>query len=125
MMMVTVDGCLLHQVNFIGTFYAVACMVITAQYQIYVGTKQKELQLNSTQLLTNMMPVSAVIVLSLVPVLDNTGLFVEQTNALVNYTFTTVGHEGHSSLRALWVIHRFAHHCGSLTALGRSPLWVP
>jgi hypothetical protein len=42
------------QVNFIGTVYAVACMVVTAQYQIYVGQKQKELGLNSTQLLMNM-----------------------------------------------------------------------
>jgi hypothetical protein len=29
-------------------------MVVTAQYQIYVGQKQKELGLNSTQLLMNM-----------------------------------------------------------------------
>lgn len=43
---------------------------------------------NSTQLLTNMVPVSAVIVLILVPLLDRTGLFFAQENSLVNYEFT-------------------------------------
>ena len=65
-------------------------MVITAQYQIYVGTKQKELGLNSTQLLGNIMPISAVCVLMLVPFLDSTGLFIAQPNSLVDYTFTIV-----------------------------------
>jgi hypothetical protein len=36
-------------------------------------------------------PVSALIVLVLVPFLDNTGIFFEQANSLVNYEFTTVG----------------------------------
>ena len=78
------------QFNWTGATYAIVCMIITAQYQIYVGTKQKELGVNSTQLLTNMVPVSAVIVLAVTPLLDNTGIFFDQPNSLVNYTFTTV-----------------------------------
>jgi solute carrier family 35, member E3 len=65
-------------------------MIITAQYQIYVGTKQKELGVNSTQLLTNMVPVSAVITLFLTPFLDRTGIFFEEEHSLVNYEFTMV-----------------------------------
>ncbi len=78
------------QVNLLGSVYAIVCMVVTAQYQIYVSTKQKELGLNSTQLLTNMVPISAAITLVLVPMLDSTGLFFEQAHALVNYEFSQV-----------------------------------
>jgi len=74
--------------NWLGATYAIVCMIITAQYQIYVGTKQKELGVNSTQLLTNMVPVSALIVLVLTPFLDATGIFFAQENSLVNYEFT-------------------------------------
>lgn len=77
------------EVNLRGTVYAVACMIVTAQYQIYVGTKQKELGVNSTQLLTNMVPVSAVIALILTPFLDNTGLFgTPDGHSLMEYEFT-------------------------------------
>ena len=46
-------------------------MIVTAQYQIYVGKKQKELHLSSVQLLMNIIPLSAAMVLFLVPVLDS------------------------------------------------------
>ncbi len=49
------------EVNLIGTVYATACMIITAQYQIYVGTKQKEFGLNSTQVCDPLVRDSAVV----------------------------------------------------------------
>lgn len=78
------------EVNFWGSLYAVACMMVTAQYQIYVGTKQKELGVTSMQLLENMVPVSAVIVLIITPIMDPTGLFFDQgPKSLVNFEFDT------------------------------------
>ena len=80
----------MEQVNFVGSVYAVACTMLTGQYQIYVGSKQKELGVNSMQLLSAMMPVSSVLVFILIPVLDPTGLFFQQEHALVNYAMSAV-----------------------------------
>ncbi len=82
-------GCV-EQVNFIGTVYAVLCTALTAQYQIYVASKQKELELNSMQLLMNMMPVSAGLVLVLIPFMDSTGFFFEQDSALTTFPYSAV-----------------------------------
>ncbi|XP_046437845.1 solute carrier family 35 member E3-like [Daphnia pulex] len=60
--------------NLIGTAYAVMGVVVTSFYQVLVGEKQKELQLNSMQLLYYQAPISAIIlffpVLAFEPVLQ-------------------------------------------------------
>eukprot|EP00698_Gefionella_okellyi_P020036 TRINITY_DN6236_c0_g1_i1.p1 TRINITY_DN6236_c0_g1~~TRINITY_DN6236_c0_g1_i1.p1 ORF type:complete len:328 (+),score=64.42 TRINITY_DN6236_c0_g1_i1:24-986(+) len=70
------------EVNFVGTVYALSAVVVTSMYQIWSGTKQKELQVNSMQLLLYQSPISAVMLLFLIPVFDNVG-------ALVKYTYTS------------------------------------
>jgi len=50
------------EVNFYGTFYAVLGILSTSMYQIWVKSKQKDLGLNSYQLLFYQAPMSAIIV---------------------------------------------------------------
>ncbi|KAJ3072805.1 hypothetical protein HK102_006161 [Quaeritorhiza haematococci] len=60
------------QLNFVGTMFALAGVVVTSLYQIWVGTKQKELNANSMQLLYYQAPLSAFLLLFLIPILDDT-----------------------------------------------------
>eukprot|EP00760_Papus_ankaliazontas_P024474 PhM_4_TR2339/c0_g1_i1/m.50078/K15285/SLC35E3; solute carrier family 35, member E3 len=59
------------QLNTTGTLIASLAVLVTSQYQIWVGTKQKELDLNSMQLLHYQAPLSAVMLVPCVPLLDN------------------------------------------------------
>lgn len=59
------------QANFIGTVVALSALLITSMYQIWVGTKQKELECNSYQLLYWQAPISAVLLIPLVPLFDD------------------------------------------------------
>lgn len=49
--------------NIIGTMIALSALLVTCQYQIWVGTKQKELNCNSFQLLLYQAPISALMLL--------------------------------------------------------------
>jgi len=53
--------------NFLGTFFAIAGVLVTAMYQILVGSKQKELGTNSMQLLYYQAPLSSVMLLCIIP----------------------------------------------------------
>ncbi|XP_032781393.2 solute carrier family 35 member E3 [Daphnia magna] len=57
--------CFIYDIKFnlIGTVYAIMGVVVTSFYQVLVGEKQKELQLNSMQLLYYQAPMSAVILI--------------------------------------------------------------
>ncbi|KAJ3114882.1 hypothetical protein HK098_007133 [Nowakowskiella sp. JEL0407] len=68
-------------INLIGTLYALAGVVVTSVYQIWVGTKQKELEANSMQLLYYQAPISAIMLLFIIPFVDN-------VTALQKYEFT-------------------------------------
>jgi solute carrier family 35 protein E3 len=59
------------QFNLIGAFYAFFGVIVTSLYQIWVGSKQKELGLDSMQLLFNQAPVSAFLLLFVIPFFDN------------------------------------------------------
>ena len=54
-----------------GTVYAIAAIVVTSHYQIWVGTEQKTLECNSQQLLLYQAPVSAMMLLFTIPVFDD------------------------------------------------------
>lgn len=58
------------EANLIGTIVALSALAITSMYQIWVGTKQKELECNPYQLLYWQAPISALILIPCVPVLD-------------------------------------------------------
>jgi len=59
------------QLNAIGFFYSVLGVLVTSYYQIWVGTKQKELKVNAMQLLYYQAPISAVMLIPVIPIFDN------------------------------------------------------
>jgi solute carrier family 35 protein E3 len=59
-----------YQLNLIGALLAIAAIVVTSHYQIWVGTEQKELGCNSQQLLLYQAPVSACMLLFVIPCVD-------------------------------------------------------
>lgn len=56
--------------NILGTCYAMAGVVVTSLYQVWVGEKQKEFQVNSMQLLFYQAPLSALMLMVLVPLIE-------------------------------------------------------
>lgn len=59
------------EANLVGTLVALSALLITCMYQIWVGTKQKELECNSYQLLYWQAPVSAIMLIPVIPLLDD------------------------------------------------------
>nr|CAB3266243.1 solute carrier family 35 member E3 [Phallusia mammillata] len=53
--------------NVLGTIYALLGVAVTSLYQIFVGSKQQELQANSMQLLYYQAPMSSVFLLFVIP----------------------------------------------------------
>ncbi|RNF26766.1 solute carrier family 35, member E3 [Trypanosoma conorhini] len=51
------------ELNFVGTVVALSALLVTCQYQIWVGTKQKELDCDSFQLLFYQAPLSSLFLL--------------------------------------------------------------
>jgi len=71
------------ELNGVGLTYAVLGLVSTSFYQIWVKTRQQDLGLNSYQLLYYQAPLSAVVVLFLVPIFDQ----IHGTGGLLEYTY--------------------------------------
>lgn len=63
--------------NAIGTIYALTGVLAASLYQIWVGTKQEDLQMNSFQLLYYQAPISGLILLAIFPFLDDMTLLRE------------------------------------------------
>jgi solute carrier family 35 protein E3 len=59
------------EANFVGTLIALSALLVTSMYQIWVGTKQKELGCNSYQLLYWQAPLSALILIPIIPLFDD------------------------------------------------------
>ncbi|KAL5013455.1 hypothetical protein ScPMuIL_007725 [Solemya velum] len=56
--------------NVLGVFYATLGVLVTALYQVWVAEKQKEFQVNSMQLLYYQAPISAVLLVFVIPFSD-------------------------------------------------------
>nr|XP_033808027.1 solute carrier family 35 member E3-like [Geotrypetes seraphini] len=56
--------------NVLGTVFAALGVVVTALYQVWVGAKQQDLQVNSMQLLYYQAPMSSLMLLCIVPVFE-------------------------------------------------------
>ncbi|CUF15972.1 transmembrane protein, putative [Bodo saltans] len=69
------------EANLIGTLVAISALLVTCMYQIWVGTKQKELECNSYQLLYWQAPISAVILVPIIPLLDDLSTLSEWPNS--------------------------------------------
>ena len=59
------------EANMIGTLVALSNLVVTSIYQIWVGTMQKELECTSWQLLYLHAPVTATLLIPIIPLLDD------------------------------------------------------
>ncbi|EGF83670.1 hypothetical protein BATDEDRAFT_8900 [Batrachochytrium dendrobatidis JAM81] len=59
------------RINIIGTILALGGVAAAGMYQIWVGTRQKELDVNSFQLLYYQAPISAIMLLVFIPVFDD------------------------------------------------------
>lgn len=59
------------EANFFGTLVALLALLVTCMYQIWVGTKQSELQCNSFQLLYYQAPISCVMLIPISFFSDN------------------------------------------------------
>jgi len=68
------------EANLPGTLIALSALLITCMYQIWVGTKQKELECNSYQLLYWQAPISAVLLIPLIPLFDDLSTLTEWPN---------------------------------------------
>jgi len=81
--------------NVWGTFLAVACMVTTAQYQLLVEQKRKELDATPMQLLAAATPWAAAIAMIAIPFVEPSGLFSPPLLAVTPHRdLTTEGFEG-------------------------------
>ncbi|KAF7642845.1 hypothetical protein LDENG_00249620 [Lucifuga dentata] len=58
------------QFNILGTVFACLGVLVTSMYQVWVGAKQQELQVNSMQLLYYQAPLSSGFLLGLVPLFE-------------------------------------------------------
>ncbi|XP_078532737.1 solute carrier family 35 member E3 [Lissotriton helveticus] len=56
--------------NLLGLVYAALGVVVTSLYQVWVGAKQHELQVNSMQLLYYQAPMSSVMLMAVVPMFE-------------------------------------------------------
>lgn len=75
-------------VNLSGTVVAMAAVVVTATYQIWVGTKQKELGAGSMQLLHEYTPAAATFLLALIPILEPVGMFSSTPDTILGFNYT-------------------------------------
>lgn len=80
--------------NSIGIIVGLASTGVSGLYQIWAGTKQKELEANSSQLLLGYSPLAMVLLTALVPIFEPTGVMDVQpgpdTLFGFNYTFEAV-----------------------------------
>lgn len=76
--------------DFMGLLVGMSAILVTAMYQVWAGSKQRELQTGSMQLLHQYTPLAALMLAVLVPVLEPVGLFDRNANAhtLVGYTYS-------------------------------------
>ncbi|XP_071640630.1 solute carrier family 35 member E3-like [Temnothorax longispinosus] len=61
------------QFNVVGTIYATLGVLVTSLYQVMINRKQKEFQMDPMQLLFYQAPLSAVMLLIVVPILEPVG----------------------------------------------------
>lgn len=74
--------------NLLGLAVGLAATVVTALYQIWAGSKQKELQASSMQLLNAYTPQAALILALLIPVMEPMGWGGKDPNTLLSYKYT-------------------------------------
>ena len=93
--------------NLLGLLVGLAAILVTAMYQVWAGSKQKELQTSSMQLLHQYTPLAAAMLAVLVPILEPIGMFetLPDAHSLMGfrYTFSAVTAIAISSVLGLLV----------------------
>lgn len=83
-----------YQFNTVGLIYALAAIVVTSHYQIWVGELQKTLECNSMQLLFCQLPLSIFMLLFIIPCFDKmygkNGLLEYVQNDLNEFNFSLI-----------------------------------
>lgn len=94
--------------NWVGTIYASLGVLVTSVYQVWVGTKQKEFQVNSMQLLYYQAPLSAgmlaVAVLIFEPITAENGLLSSWSMSSVLVVFASGVVAFSVNLSIYWII---------------------
>ncbi|KAF5835056.1 hypothetical protein DUNSADRAFT_8000 [Dunaliella salina] len=90
--------------NVVGILVGVAATLMTALYQIWAGSKQKELNASSFQLLNAYTPVSAAMLGVLVPVLEPMGWRSQEPGTLLGFRCEVTGSWATISERALFAL---------------------
>jgi solute carrier family 35 protein E3 len=75
--------------NLQGILAAIAAVLVASLYQVWAGTKQKELGLNGMQLLQQVSPMSVGLLAFLIPILEPVGWRDPRPGTILGYTFTT------------------------------------
>lgn len=75
--------------NMGGLAVGLSSVVVTALYQIWAGSKQKELQANSSQLLLAYTPQAMGLLVIMVPMLDKIGFGDPAPDTVLGYSYTT------------------------------------
>jgi solute carrier family 35 protein E3 len=74
--------------NSSGLIVGIAATLITALYQIWVGSKQKELEANSSQLLLAYTPQATLLLSVLVPIFEPMGWRDQESGTLLGFTYS-------------------------------------
>jgi solute carrier family 35 protein E3 len=74
--------------NGLGLCVGVGATLITALYQIWAGTKQKQLEASSTQLLLAYTPWAALLLLAFIPMFENVGWEHREEGSLLGFDYT-------------------------------------
>lgn len=80
-------------VNLLGSIIAASACVSTSLYQIWIGTTQKDLGLDSMQLLYYQAPISGLLLIPLIPVLDDFPKFLAfewNTSAIIAISISAI-----------------------------------
>lgn len=75
--------------NSMGLCVGIGATMVTALYQIWAGTKQRELEANSTQLLLAYTPWAALLLLAFIPMFEKMGWEHGEEGSLMGYQFYT------------------------------------
>lgn len=83
---VTITGATDFKLNLLGTIYALLNILCTSFYQIWCGNLQKSLEANPLQLQLYIAPLSALLIIPVVPMFDNWSPFKE--DSILNFPMT-------------------------------------
>ncbi|GLI68257.1 hypothetical protein VaNZ11_012612 [Volvox africanus] len=75
--------------NVVGLIVGLASVLVTALYQIWAGSKQKELQSSSSQLLLAYTPQAIVLLLVMAPMVDDFGFDARRPETVLGFHYTT------------------------------------